>query len=115
MKNELIRVEEGQLIIAQNSIDKIKELEKKKKQIEEMQKQYKEKLLEIMESNNIKSFESKDKTLKISCTPSSITNVFDTKRFIEEQHDLYIKYLKDTQRKGSIRITVRGDEDGFNK
>lgn len=108
--NELIKVEEGQLIIAQNSIDKIKELERKKKQIEDMQKQYKEKLLEIMENNNITSFESKDKTLKISCTPSSITNTFDTKRFMEEHHDLYVDYLKDSPRKGSIRITIRGEE-----
>lgn len=111
MNNELIKVEEGQLIIAQNSIEKIKELETKKKQIEEIQKQYKEKLLEIMESNNITSFESNDKTLKITCTPSGTTNIFDTKRFIEEQHDLYLKYLKDSTRKGSIRITVRGGKD----
>ena len=108
--NELIRVEEGQLIISQNSIDKIKELERKKKQIEDIQKQYKEQLLEIMESNKITSFESKDKTLKISCTPASVTTTFDTKRFMEEHHDLYVDYLKDTQRKGSIRITIRGDE-----
>lgn len=111
MKNELIRVEEGQLIIAQNSIEKIKELEIKKKQIDEIKKQYKEQILEIMESNNIKSFESNDKTLKITCTPSGLANVFDTKRFIEEQHDLYLQYLKDTTKKGSIRITVRGDKD----
>lgn len=110
MNNELIKVEEGQLIIAQSTIEKIKELENKKKQIDEIQKQYKEKLLEIMESNNIKSFESKDKTLKISCTPSSITNTFDSKRFAEEHHDLYLEYLKDSERKGSIRITIRGEE-----
>lgn len=108
--NELIKVEEGQLIIAQNSIEKLKELETKKKQIEDIQKQYKDKLLEIMENNDIKSFESKDKTLKISCTPSSITNTFDTKRFMKEHHDLYLEYLKDSPRKGSIRITVRGEE-----
>lgn len=108
--NELAKVEEGQLIIAQNSIDKIKELERKKKQIEETQKQYKEQLLEIMEKNNITSFESKDKTLKISCTPSSITNIFDTKKFMEEHHELYLDYLKDIPRKGSIRITIRGEE-----
>ena len=111
MNNELIKVEEGQLIIAQNSIEKIKDLERKKKQIDEIQKQYKEQLLEIMEKNNIKSFESNDKTLKISCTPSGITNTFDSKRFAEEHHDLYLEYLKDTERKGSIRITVREESE----
>ena len=111
MNNELIKVEEKQLIIKQNVIDKIKELESKKKIIEEKEKEFREKLAEIMEENDITDYESNDKTLKIHYTPSTTTQTFDTKRFQEERFSMYLDYLKETKRKGSLRITVRSEED----
>ena len=60
-----------------------------------------------MEKNDIKNFETNDKTLKITRTEGGKVSIFDSSRFAEEQHDLYIKYLKDSNRKSSIRITVR--------
>lgn len=110
MNNELVRVEEGQLIIAKEIINKIKDLENKKKQIDEIQKNFKEKILEVMENNDIKSFETNDKTLKITRTEGGKTTIFDSTKFAEEHHDLYIKYQKESNRKSSIRITVRENE-----
>ena len=60
-----------------------------------------------MAENGITSYESNDKTLKISYTPESITTRFDSTTFQKENPDLYTKYLVDSTRKGSIRITVR--------
>ena len=107
MENEIIRVEEGQLIIATDIINKIKELELKKKKIDEIQKTYKETILNLMDEYNIKGFESNDKTLKITRTESAVITKFDETRFSREQHDLYLQYLKDVDRKSSLRITVR--------
>lgn len=111
MDNELIKVEENQLIIKANVIEKIKELENKKKLIEEKEKEFKEKLLEIMEENNITDYESHDKTLKIHCTPSTKAYTFDTKKFQEENKQMYLDYLKESDRKGSIRITIRESKE----
>ena len=111
MNKELVKVEEGQLIIAKEVVNKIKELEKKKKQLDEIQKTYKEKILEVMENNNIKSFETNDKTLKITRTEGGITSIFDSSRFSKEHHDLYVEYLKDSTMKSSLRITVRENEN----
>ena len=111
MNKELVKVDEGQLIIAKEVVNKIKELEKKKKQLDEIQKTYKEKILEVMENNNIKSFETNDKTLKITRTEGGITSIFDSSRFSKEHHDLYVEYLKDSTRKSSLRITVRENEN----
>lgn len=111
MKNELIRVEENQLIIAKEVIEKIKDLENKKKLIDTKEKEFKEKLEKIMEENNITSFESNDKTLKISYTKGGTTNQFSSKALQEEDIETWRKYLRPQTRKGSIRITVRESED----
>lgn len=110
--NDLVRVEEGQLIIAKEVIDKIINLENKKKQIDEMEKEFKTKLENVMEENGIKSFESNDKRIKISYTPASSSMSFDTKRFEKEHGDMWWEYQKEIVRKGSVRITIRDDEDG---
>jgi len=107
MKSEIIKVEEGQLIIVENAIENIKKLELQKKMIDEKQKEFKKKLEQLMDENNITSYESNDKTLKISYTPETVTTRFDSTTFQKENPDLYTKYLVDSTRKGSIRITVR--------
>lgn len=102
-----LKVEEGQLIIVKDTIEKIKELELTKKMIDEKQKQFKSELEKIMGENGITSYESNDKTLKISYTPETITTTFDSTTFQKDNPELYTKYLKESFRKGSIRITVR--------
>lgn len=111
MNNDLIRVEEGQLIIAKQIIDKIVNLENKKKQIDEKEKEFRTKLENIMEENGIKNFESNDKRIKISYTPATTSMNFDTKRFEKEHGELYWEYQKETFRKGSARITIRDEKN----
>lgn len=108
---ELIRVEEKQLIIAQEVIAKIKELETQKKLIDEKEKEFKVKLEQLMEDNEIKSFESNDKSLKISYTPKMVNDTFSSKLLQEKYPDIYRECLVRTERKGSVRITVRDKEE----
>lgn len=108
--NDLVKVEEGQLIIANKVIEQIKDLKRKKDLINEKEKELKDKLFEIMSDNNISSYESNDKTLKISCTPDNEVSTFDTERFKKDHLDLYLEYSKTTTKKGSTRITVREEE-----
>lgn len=105
--NNLIRVEENQLIIAEKVINQIKELETKRKLIDEKEKEFKAKLEELMEKNNVTSFESNDKTLKISYTKTTTVDRFDSNALYKENPYIYRKYLVPSNRKGSVRITVR--------
>lgn len=107
MENKLIRVEENQLVIAEKVIQQIKDLETKKKLIEEKSKEFKSKLEKIMEENGLTGFESNDKTLKISYTPGGTTDQFSSKALYEAEPDVWRKYLRPQTRKGSVRITIR--------
>ena len=67
--NELVRVEEGTLIVAEKAVEQIKDFERKRKLIDEKEQEYKEQLLKQMEEYNITSYESPDKSLKITYVP----------------------------------------------
>lgn len=114
--NDLIKVEENTLIVAEKAIEQIKDYERKIKLINEKEAEFKEQLLKAMEEYNIKSYESPDKTLKITYVPENVSSIFDTKRFKEEHLDMYFEYLKDSTRKPSIRMTIRDEvENGSNE
>ena len=110
---ELIRVEEKRLIVAEEIIQKIKDLETKKKLIDAKEKEFKDKLVQVIEENGLKnaSYESNDKTLKITYTPGGTSNQFSSKALYEAEPDTWRKYLRPQTKKGSIRITVREDKD----
>ena len=111
---ELIKMENNQLLLADKVIDQIRNLEIEKKLIEEKEKEFKEKLIKIYEENGIdrsSNFESYDKSLKISYTPKSIDYRFSSKVLEEKYPDIYRECLVKSERKGSIRITVRDKEE----
>jgi len=103
---DLIRLEEDTLVVAKQVVDAIKNFELEKKQIEEQEKLLRDKLMTAMEKYNKTNWESPDGTLKVSYTPENETTRFDTKRFKEENLDMYFNYLTTSKRKASIRITV---------
>ena len=104
--NEMIKVEENTLIVAERAIEQIKDFEL----IDEKEKEFKEQLLKTMEEYGIKSYESPDKSLKITYIPENISMIFDSTRFKEEHLDMYFDYQKESTKKASIRMTIRGEE-----
>jgi hypothetical protein len=111
---ELIKIENNQLLVADKVIDQIRNLEIEKKLIEEKEKEFKEKLIKIYEENGIdrsSNFESYDKSLKISYTPKTVNYTFSSKVLQEKYPDIYRECLVKSERKGSIRITVRDKEE----
>lgn len=107
--NELIKVEENQMIVAETLVEQIKSFEAKRKIIEEKEKEFKEELLKTMEQYNIKSWESPDKSLQITYVPESLSTTFDSKAFRDYDFETYQKFIKDVNRKASIRLTIRGE------
>lgn len=107
--SDIIKVEENTLIITQKAVSQIKEFERTKKAIEEKEKEFKEQLIAAMEEYGIKTYESPDKSLQITYVPETLSTTFDSKALKDDDFDTYQKYLKDTYRKPSIRMTIRED------
>jgi len=109
-ENSLVRVEEGQLIIAQQMKDKLIEFNKQKKEIETKEKEIKSKLEEVMRANGITGYESNDKIIKISLGEDGVTETIDKDKLFAEYPQAYRDCLKESPRKGSLRITIRGEK-----
>lgn len=108
--NELVKAEEGQLIIAQQIQNQLIAFEKQRKEIEKKEKEMKAKLYEVMKENEITGYESNDKKIKISLSDDGVTETIDKERLFLEKPDIFREYVKETPRKGSIRITIRGEK-----
>lgn len=96
------------MIIPLQLVETIIDIEEQAKYITEVQKDYKEKLKIAMGEFGVKSWDSG--RLRVSYTPSSISNSFDTKTFQADYPELYKKYLKSSTKADSIRITIREEE-----
>lgn len=107
-----IQVIENQLIIAKQMQNKLIELETQKKAIEDTEKEMKKKLEEVMRANHITGFESSDKRLKISLGEDTTTETIDKDKLWLEHPDIYKECVKETSRKGTLRITIREVKDG---
>lgn len=108
---ELIKAEEWQLIIAQQIQNQLIAFEKQRKEIEKKEKEMKAKLYEVMKENGITGYESNDKKIKISLSDDGVTETIDKERLFLEKPDIFREYVKETPRKGSIRITIRESKD----
>lgn len=102
-----IQVIENQLIIAKQMQNKLIELEKQKKAIEDTEKEMKQKLEEVMRENGITGYESNDKRIMISLGEDGITETIDKEKLFMEYPEAYRECLKESKRKGSLRITIR--------
>lgn len=95
------------------------DLEKQLKHYDELKKEHEEfkaKLKEQMEKNNLTGWEMPNGTLitLVAETPSKIVKEFNEDKFKEENELLYNKYLEDKEKKGRsgyIRITIKGEKD----
>lgn len=103
-----ITVVNGELIIAQETINKLHELNKIKKELEKFEKKTKQALVQAMRDNNIKSFENDD--IKITYMEPSVRTSLDQKKALEfiESCGLDIEdYERESKVKESVRITYR--------
>lgn len=112
-QNELVRVDEGQLIIAEQMRNKLIEFETARKEIETKEKEMKKQLEEVMRANGITGYESNDKRIKISLGEDTTNYDLDKDLLLEKYPDIYRECnTKEVKRKGSLRITIREAKDG---
>lgn len=106
-----IQVVENHLIINKQLQEQFIEFEKQKRSIELAEKQMKAKLEEVMRANGITSYESNDKRIRISLGEDTTIETVDKDKLFMEYPDAYRACVKETNRKGTFRITIRGDEN----
>lgn len=84
--------------------EEVARLEIEVKAAQERQKELKQGLYDLMEEHNIKSWSgSRVRLTRVLPTES---DSFDSKKFKEENPELYAKYIKKTKKAGSLRITI---------
>lgn len=103
--NELIRLDNGEFGLVKDAVDTIMAVEKEIKNLKEMQDNYKEKLLMLMEEYDVLKIEIPELTItrKAPTTRESL----DSKALKEELPDIYDTYCKISNVKGSLTIKVK--------
>ena len=102
---ELIKVENGIGILNAEVSKNIAKFEKVIKEIKEKEEELKQNILTEMENKNILKLETDD--LTITYIAPAERETFDSKKFREENSDLYDEYVKFSPVKSSIRVKVK--------
>lgn len=96
---------EQHVILAENAINEMLEAERLMGYYKDIYEKFKQEALDAMLKYGVKSFDSEK--VKMTLVPGGKSMRFDSTRFKKEQPDLYAQYLKESETKDSIRITVR--------
>lgn len=101
---ELVKIENGEITVAEEIVNKIIEFNKVKKEMEYQEKLLKDGLMEAMNNLGIKKFiiNGLSATIKDGSTRTTI----DSKRLKEECPDIYEAYSKTSEVKSSITLSV---------
>ena len=101
---ELVKIENGEITVAEEIVNKIIEFNKAKKEMEYQEKLLKDGLMEAMNNLGIKKFiiNGLSATIKDGSTRTTI----DSKRLKEECPVIYKAYSKTSEVKSSITLSV---------
>ena len=102
--NEIVKVENGQVIVAEDVINQIKEFNKAKKEMEYQEKLLKDGLMNAMNELGITKFIINGLSAQIKAGSTRVT--IDSKRLKEECPEIYKAYSKETEVKPSIVLTI---------
>ena len=102
--NELVEIKNNQIQLQQEVVQKIKEFNKLKKEMEYQEKLLKQGLMEAMVKLGIQNFATDG--VSASIKSGYIRHSVDTTALKKEMPDIYDKFLKDTEVKATITLTI---------
>ena len=102
--NEIVKIENGEVVVAEEVIDQIIEFNKAKKEMEYQEKLLKDGLMNAMNELGITKFIIKGLSAQIKAGSTRVT--IDSKRLKEECPEIYQAYSKETEVKPSIVLTI---------
>lgn len=103
--NELVKLENGKYGLVKDAVDTITTIENEIKKLKEMQDNYKEQLLKVMEENDILKIEIPE--LIITRKAPTTRETLDSKALKEDMPEIYDEYVKISDVKGSITIKLK--------
>ncbi len=102
--NEIVKVQNGEITVAEELVKKIVEFNKAKQEMEYQEKLLKDGLMNAMNEVGIKKFIIKG--LSATIKDGTVRTTIDSKRLKEECPDIYEAYSKTSEVKPSITLTV---------
>lgn len=105
--NELAKIEEGQIVIAEDVIKQINKFQKAKLKMDIMQEELKEQMKGLMEQIGATKFVSNDGTIVVNYFPEKVTKRLDTTRLKNEKPEIYDEFVKDSTTKAFVKLTVK--------
>ena len=101
--SNLILIEKG--VITPQAVDYITAIETQMKALKEQYDQFKDDLLKAMEFNGIVKLESEN--LTINYIGATVAETFDSKQFKADMPDLYDEYIKLSNKKAYVKVSVK--------
>lgn len=104
----IIKFENGKL--AQQTVDYITAVEKQMKALKEQYDAFKDNLKKAMEQNGLIKIESElpnGEKIRINYIAETTKETFDSKKFGEDFPDLYDEYVKFSNAKAYVKISVK--------
>ena len=102
--NEIVKIENGEITVAQDFISKIIEFNKLKREMEYQEKLLKDGLMEAMQAVGMEHFSING--LSATIRKGSVRTTLDTTRLKAECPDIYEAYSKTSETKPSLVLTV---------
>lgn len=103
--NNIIERKDSDIALSEEVCEKIVSLEKQAKEIKKQQDNMKAEILDAMQKYGVLKLDNE--FLKIILVPEHDAERFDSKTFKDENPDVYDMYVKISEVKPSIRITVK--------
>lgn len=103
--NELVKVEDGKIVVAQEFTKAYAEFQKKALEMDLKVKEVKEKLKLAMEEKNVLTYE--DDFIKVLYRKPSTRTSIDSKKLREELPDIFEEYSKTTNVSSSITVEAK--------
>ena len=105
--NDLVRFEDGQMVIADEAVKQIVKFERGALKINMLKENIREQALAKMEELGIDKYVSPDCSLAINYFPERTSKRLDSTKLKKELPDIYAEYLKDSTTKSYVKLTVK--------
>ena len=102
---QLVRVENGVIVVAEEYLQEFGEYLITKAQFEMKEKEFKEALQVAMEENGIKSYENN--LMKVTYVGETTRKTLDSKALKEQAPDVYEAFVKESLVKACLKIAIK--------
>ena len=107
MNNELLKIEDNKIVVAEKIIKDIKKFHKAKLQMDLLQEELKENLKLAMEEIGADKYISPDGSIVVNYFPERTSKRLDSTRLKKESPEIYEQYLKDSTTSSYVKLTVK--------